>query len=101
MVTKKKSGVLVFVATLVTATLLATSALSATPDNAPSEPTVAQPQVEVTAPPDTSETKMVPLSEQKSTDKQDKEKTDKKKGPMAGMMLTLFAIITGHQGTTR
>ena len=83
-----------FVAVLTTAAFLATSAISAT-----SEP-VTQPQVEVTAPMTNPTTKTAPASEQKNLDKP--EKTDnKKRGRFTGMLLTLFAVITGHQGTTR
>ena len=97
MVTKRKSGILVFVVTLVTATLLASSAISATP-----QPTATQPQVEVTAPTTNPGTKTAPASEPKNSEEQSKNgKTDKKKGRITGMMLTLFAVITGHQGTTR
>jgi hypothetical protein len=94
MVTTRKSQLLAsFVVTLATATLLATSAISATP-----EP-VTQPQVEVTAPTTNPIPKTAPASEQKNPVKP--EKNDKKKGRLTGMLLTLFAVITGHQGTTR
>ena len=94
MVIKRKSRLFAsFVVVLATTTFLATNAISAAPD-----PTATQPQVQVTAPPNTPETKTAPASAQKNLEKP--EKTDKK-GPMAGMMLTLFAIITGHQGATR
>src|SRR2546427_12411454 len=97
MVTKQKSGILVFVVTLATATLLATSAISATPT-----PTATQPQVEATAPRTNPETKTAPASEQKNSDEQSKNgKYDKKEGRVTGMMLTLLAIITGHQGVPR
>src|SRR5437773_8918291 len=97
MVTQRKSGILVFVVTLATATLLATSAISATPT-----PTATQPQVETTAPTTHPETKTAPASEQKNSEEQFKNgKTDKKKGRITAMMLALFAVITGHQGTTR
>jgi len=97
MVTKQKSGILVFVVTLATATLLATSAISATPT-----PTATQPQVEATAPTTNPETKTAPASEQKNSYEQSKNgKNDKKKGRVTGMMLALFAIITGHQGANR
>jgi hypothetical protein len=93
MVTQRKNGLLLFVVTLATAALLATSAISATP-----EP-VTQPQVEVTAPTTNPIPKTAPASEQKNLDKP--EKAAKKKGLFTGMLLTLFAVITGHQGTTR
>jgi hypothetical protein len=93
MVTQLKSAILLFVVTLATATLLATSAISATPD------LVTQPQVEVTAPTTNPAIKTAPASEQKNLDKP--EKAAKKKGRLTGMLLTLFAVITGHQGTTR
>jgi cytoskeletal protein RodZ len=97
MVTKRKSGILVFVVTLATATLLATSAISATPT-----PTATQPQVEATAPTTSPETRTAPVSEQKASNEQSKNgKNDKKKGRVTGMMLALFAIITGHQGAAR
>jgi hypothetical protein len=91
---KRKSGVLVFVVTFATATLLATSAISAT-----LELTTTQPQVEATAPATHSEIKTTPASEQKNPEKP--ENNGKKKGRFTGMLLTLFAVITGHQGTTR
>jgi hypothetical protein len=93
MVTQRKNGILLFVVTLATATLLATSAISETP-----EP-VTQPQVEVTEPTTHPAIKTAPASEQKNPVKA--EKNDKKKGRLTGMLLTLFAVITGHQGTTR
>jgi len=97
MVTKRKSGILVFVVTLATATLLATSAISATP-----EPTAIQPQVEVSAPTTHPETKTASASEPKNAEEPSKNgKTDKKKGRITAMMLALFAVITGHQGGTR
>ena len=97
MVTKRKSGILVFVVTLATVALLATSAISATPES-----TATQPQVEVTAPTTNAETKPAPASAPKNADEPSKNgKTDKKKGRVTGMMLALFAIITGHQGATR
>jgi hypothetical protein len=97
MVTKRKSGILVFVVTLATVALLATSAISATPES-----TATQPQVEVTAPTTKLETKTAPASERKTSEEPSKNgKTDKKKGRITGMMLALFAVITGHQGTTR
>lgn len=97
MVMKRKRGILVFVVTLATATLLATSAISATPGL-----TATQLQVEVTAPTTKLETKTAPANEQKNPEEQSKNvKNDKKKGRITGMMLALFAVITGHQGTTR
>jgi hypothetical protein len=97
MVTKRKSGILTFVVTLATVALLATSAISAMP-----EPTATKPQVEVTAPTTTLETKTAPTSERKTSEEPSKNgKTDKKKGRITGMMLALFAVITGHQGATR
>jgi hypothetical protein len=94
MVSRLKRGILVFVVTLATATLLATSAISAT-----LEPTATQPQVEATAPATHSEIKTAPASAQKNPEKP--EKNGKKKGRLTGMFLALFAVITGHQGTTR
>ncbi len=97
MATQRKKGLLVFVATLATTIVMASTALSATP-----EPTASQPNTEVTAPlntPETKETKAPPAGDQKASDKQ--EKSDKKNGQRTGMLLTFFAIITGHQGATR
>lgn len=94
---KKGQRVLAFVVALATAILLATSAISAMP-----EPTATQPQVEVTTSTNTPETKTAPATEQKNSEEQYKNgKNDKKKGRITAVMLTLFAIITGHQGTTR
>jgi hypothetical protein len=97
MVTQRKSGILVFVVTLATTLVMASTTLSATP-----EPIAPQPKTEVTAPlntPETKEAKVPPASDQKASDKQ--EKSDKKKGQLTGMLLTFFAVITGHQGATR
>ena len=98
MVATRKSQLLAsFVVTLATATLLATSAISATP-----KPTAIQPQVEVPAPMTHPETKTAPASEPKNAEEPSQNgKTDKKKGRITAMMLALFAVITGHQGTTR
>ena len=85
MATQRKSGILVFVMTLATTLIMASTAMTATP-----EPTAPQPKTEATAP---------SVSDQKASDKQ--EKSDKKKGQMTGMLLTFFAVITGHQGATR
>ncbi len=97
MVTQKKNTMFILVMTLAATLVMASTTFSATP-----EPTALQPKTEVTAPlntPETKEAKAPPASDQKTSDKQ--EKSDKKNGPRAGMLLTFFAIITGHQGTTR
>ena len=97
MATKRKSGILAFVVTLATTLVMASTALTATP-----VPTAPQPKIEATAPlntPDTKDAKVSPASDQKASAKQ--EKSDKKKGQLTGMMLTFFAVITGHQGATR
>ena len=66
------------------------------------EPTAIQPQVEVPAPTTHPETKTAPASEPKNAEEPSQNgKTDKKKGRITAMMLALFAVITGHQGTTR
>ncbi len=97
MAAMRKSGILTFVVTLATTLVMASTALPATP-----EPTAPRPKIEATAPlnpPDTKEAKVRPASDQKASDKQ--EKIDKKKGQLTGMLLTFFAVITGHQGATR
>ena len=98
MATQGKSPRVLPLAVMLAASLvMAASVLSMTP-----EPAVSHPNIEATAPQNTPETKMSPASDQKNSEEPSKnEKNDKKKGPMAGMMLTLFAIITGHQGATR
>ena len=111
MVTNKKSQLLAsFVIVLATATILACHATSATPDPTAAQPQVQvtappatpQPQVQVTAPPATPETKTVSASKPKNSEEPSKNgKTDKKKGRITGMMLALFALITGNHGASR
>ena len=77
--------------------VMASPAISATP-----APTTSQPKVELTTPATPAdEPKAHATRDQKSSDKQEKEKNDKKKESATGMLLTLFAIITGHQSATR
>ena len=90
MVKPRKSGVLAFVVTLATAIMIASTAMSAT-----QEPTAVPPKVEVTAAPHALESKTPPASDQVNSEKQEK------KSQRTGMLMTLFAVITGHQGTTR
>ena len=88
--------ILVFAAMLASVLVMASLAISATP-----EPTASQPKIEVTTSPTTfDDPKAHSTGEQKSTEKQEKEKNDKKKESATGMLLTLFAIITGHQSAT-
>lgn len=97
MAVKRKSGIIAFVVTLATTLVMASTALTATP-----EPTAPQPKTEATAPlntPDTKVAKVSPASDQKVSDKQ--EKSDKKKGQLTGMLLTFLAVIASHQGATR
>ncbi len=111
MVTNKKSQLLAsFVVVLATATFLGCHTTSATPDpsatqpqvQVPAPPATPQPQAQVPAPPATPETKTVSASEPKNSEEPSTNgKTDKKKGRVTGMMLALFAIITGHQGAFR
>ncbi|SRR6266540_147144 len=101
MATKRNSlRNLAFGVILALSLVMASTVISATP-----EPTVNQPNVAVTAPnntPETKETKVLPASDQKSSEDSSKnEKTDKKKGPITGMLLGLFGAIAGHQGATR
>ena len=91
MVTQRKSGAFAFVVTLATAILIASTAVSAT-----QEPTAIPPKVEATATPHALESKTPPASDQVNSEKQ-----EKKKSQRTGMLMTLFAVITGHQGTTR
>ena len=91
MAAKRKSGILAFVVTLATTLVMASTALTATP-----EPTALQPKTEATTPlntPDTKEAKVPPASDQKAS--------DKKKGQVTGMLLTFLAVIAGHQGPIR
>ena len=97
MATQRTRGILIFVMTLATTLIMASTAVPATP-----EPVAPQPKIEATAPlpaPETKDATAPSASEQKASDKQ--EKSDKKKGRMTGMLLTFFAVITGHQGATR
>ena len=91
MVTKRKRGILVFVVMLATAIIMASTAMSAT-----QEPTATPPKMEVTTTPPTLESKAPPASDQKNSEKQ-----KKKNAQLTGMLLTFFAVITGHQGATR
>ena len=91
MVKPRKSGVLAFVVTLATAIMIASTAMSAT-----QEPTAVPPKVEVTAALHALESKTPPASDQVNSEKQ-----EKKKSQRTGMLMTLFAVITGHQDTTR
>ena len=96
----KSPRILLLVVMLAAALMMATNVISAT-----TEPALNQPNVAVTAPhntPETKETKVPPASNQKSTEESSKyEKNDKKKGPITGMLLGLFGAIAGHQGATR
>ena len=91
---KKEQRLLACLVAIATATMMASTAIGETPD-----PTATQPQVQVPAPSNSPEIKTDPASEQKTPEKP--AKNVKKKGSMAGMLLTIYAIITGHQGTTR
>ncbi len=107
MVTNKISQLLAsFVVVLATASFLGCHTTSATPNPAatqpqvqvPAPPATPQPQAQVPAPPATPQTKTVSTSEPKNPEGPSTNgKTDKKKGRVTGMMLTLFAIITGHR----
>ena len=97
MATQRKSRIRVFVMTLATTLIMASTAMTATPES-----TAPQPKTEATAPlhtPETKEATAPSVSDQKASDKQ--EKSDKKKGQITGILLTFFAVITGHQGATR
>jgi hypothetical protein len=91
---KKGQRILACLVAIATAIMMASTAIGETPD-----PTAIQPQVEGTAPTATPEIKTAPASEQKTPDKP--LKSVKKRGRITAMMLTLFAVITGHQGTTQ
>jgi uncharacterized iron-regulated membrane protein len=91
MATQRKSNILIFVVTLATTIVMASTTLSATP-----EPIAIQPKIAVTTAPHALESKAPPASDQANSEKQ-----EKKKGQRTGMLITLFAVITGHQGTTR
>ena len=100
MVTERQGPLLVSAIMLATAIVMGAIAASAVPESPAVQPS--HRQIEVTVPPAAPEHAPPLANEQKNTDGPLKnEKNDKKKGPMAGMMLTLFAVITGHQGATR
>jgi hypothetical protein len=94
MATQRKSGILVFVMTLATTLIMASTAMTATP-----EPTAPQPKTEATAPLHTPEIKEATAPS--VSDQVNSEKQEKKKSQRTGMLITLFAVITGHQGATR
>ena len=98
MATQGKSPRVLPLAVMLTASLvMAASVLSMTP-----EPAVSHPNIEATAPQNTPETKVPPANDQKNSEEPSKDgQADKKKGPMAAVLLGIFAVITGHQGTTR
>lgn len=91
MVTQRNSTILTCVVTLAATLVMASTAMSAT-----QEPTATPPKIEVTSMPHALEPKAPPASDQKNAAKQ-----EKKKGPITGMLLGVFAVITGQQGATR
>ena len=112
MATERTSpGILVFAVILASTLVMASPAVSAMPD-----PATSQPNGEITLLPTPTEPTAPLTVKQKQTEKKEKEKNAKKKnagkkvgkkknannkGPMRGMLLTLFALVSLHQGALR
>jgi hypothetical protein len=110
MATERKSPrILVFAVILASTLVMASPTVSAMPD-----PATSQPNGEMTLQPTPTEPTAPLTIKQKRTEKKEKKKNAKKKdakkkaeknaakkGPMRAMLLTLFALVTLHQGALR